>query len=393
MRPLRFLIFSPYFSPHVGGVESFVGEMSEVLVRDAQVDQVTVLAPQLPAAGAPREVLGPRLRVVRYPAMEVIPNFPLPKFWTVGFWRALRAAAPQHHDILVSHTRFFVSSALALLTARLTRRQVVHVEHGSDFVQLGSHLSKWAARAYDHSIGQVVLRRADAVVAVSAAAAAFVRRLAGREATVIYRGFWPHRLEELSPNQDVLTHADGRGVVTYIGRLIDGKGVADLMRAFARMEGDAYVLCLVGDGPRRSDLERLADQLGIRDRVLFLGYVEERQALESILASDVVVNPSYTEGLPTTVLEAALLGRAILATDVGGTGEIVVDGHSGVLVAARDIVGLSSALTRLLDDPELRRRLGETARREAGQRFDWTHSVQRFLEVVRDQVDNRYQST
>ncbi len=397
MRHLRILIFSPYFAPHVGGVETFVGELGAALLNEPDVAGLTVLAPALPPGAPALDDVSGRYRIVRYPAFDAIPNFPVPKLWTTSFWRAVRAAAPRGHDVLMTHTRFFVSSAMGLVLARLTGRRLLHVEHGSDFVQLGSDVTRLLARAYDELIGREVLRRADAVVAISAASAGFVRRLAGREASVIYRGFWPDRIAPVAADPQLRAEAHGRPIVSYVGRLIDGKGVADLVRAFANVSSAQPLLCVVGDGPRRRDLELLAQRLGIRERVRFLGYVEDHQALAAIMAADVVVNPSYTEGLPTTVLEAALLGRAVLATDVGGTSEIIEHDRSGVLVRPRDVAALTRELERLLADPELRDRLGRTARVNARGRFDWTVSARRFLEVAHrlnaDQADSLNQST
>jgi glycosyltransferase involved in cell wall biosynthesis len=392
------LIFSPYLAPHVGGVESFVSELNEVLLRRPEIERITVLTSELPPGAPGREASTPRCVIVRYPASEPIPNFPVPKVWSRSFWRALRAAAPRGHDVLVSHTRFFVSSALALVCARATGRPLVHVEHGSDYVQLAGRISASLGRVYDVTIGRVVLRGADAVVAISQAAAGFVWILARREAHVIYRGFWPHRLASLVADPRVVAFGRGRPVIAYVGRLIDGKGVPDLMRAFAQLEGPGAVLCLIGDGPRRSDLETLADELGVQDRVACLGYLDEAQALAAILAADVIVNPSYTEGLPTAVLEAAFLGRAVLATDVGGTREIIASQRTGVLVAPRDVESLARELARLLADAELRDRLGSAARLDVTQRFDWETSASRFCEVAQSAIDrlssaSRHQAT
>lgn len=357
------------------------------MLREPGPQSVTVLTSRLPETAVACESGGPRYQVVRYPALELIPNFPVPKVWTSSFWRALRTASPRRHDVIVSHTRFFVSSLLALVCARIAGRRLLHVEHGSDYVQLGSHVTRLLARAYDFFIGRIVLHSADAVVAVSDAAAEFVQRLAGRQSQVIYRGVWSDRLTAVSPDPDMLRNANGRAVVSFVGRLIDGKGVADLLRAFAAMDSEAAVLYVVGDGPRRGDLERLAQRLALTGRVVFRGYLNEAQALSAILASDVVVNPSYTEGLPTSVLEAAVLGRAVLATDVGGTAEIITDGYSGVLVAPRDVDSLAKELRRLIHQPELRQRLASAARSETAQRFSWETGARQFLDVARSLVN------
>jgi glycosyltransferase involved in cell wall biosynthesis len=386
---LRLLIFSPYFPPHVGGLEGYVSDLNDVLLRSGEVERITVFTPRLPHEGKSLEDRGDGYVVVRYPAFELIPNFPVPKVWKREFWRALRSTRPAGHDVLVSHTRFFLSSALALACARAVSRPLLHVEHGSDYVQLSGRAPRAAARVYDLLLGRLLLRRADGVVAISHAAAGFVRRLAGREVPVIHRGMWVERLDVASADEHVLEWAAGRPVVTFVGRLIDGKGVPDLLRAFATLQAVPAVVCIVGDGPRRADLEMLSARLGISEQVLFRGYLPEEQAWRVIRASDVVVNPSYTEGLPTSVLEAALMGKAVLATDVGGTPEIVTDGTGGLLVEAHDIDALRSRLEQLLADPDLRTRLGSAARAEAAGRFDWNVSSIRFIEVARGLASSR----
>ncbi|HST34304.1 MAG TPA: glycosyltransferase family 4 protein [Solirubrobacteraceae bacterium] len=386
MRELRLLVFSPYFPPHVGGLEGYVSDLDQVLLDGGQVEAITVFAPRLPPDSAPVERRSDRHLVVRYPAFELIPNFPVPKLWSRAFWSALRSAAPKRHDLFVSHTRFFLSSTLALACARVLRRPLLHVEHGSDFVQLGARAPRIAARIYDLVLGRWLLRHADGVVAISHAAADFVQRLAKRDAQVVHRGMWTERLDATEADRDVLDWAAGRVVVTFAGRLIDGKGVADLVAAFARLGDERAVLCIVGDGPRREDLEALVRRLGIADRVRMAGYLSEDRAWSVIRSSDIVVNPSYTEGLPTSVLEGALMGKAVLASDVGGTREIVTDGEGALLFEPRDLEALHSHLARLVADSGLRERLGATARAGTAKRFDWSVSASQFARIARELV-------
>jgi glycosyltransferase involved in cell wall biosynthesis len=386
VRELRLLVFSPYFPPHVGGLEGYVSNLDQVLLDAGEVEAITVFTPRLPPQGSAEERPSDRYLVVRYPAFELIPNFPVPKLWSPTFWSALRSAAPARHDLFVSHTRFFLSSTLALACARVMRRPLLHVEHGSDFVQLSGRAPRIAARIYDLVLGRWLLRHADGVIAISHAAAEFVKRLAKRDASVVHRGMWTERLDASEPDRDVLEWADGRVVVTFAGRLIDGKGVGDLVAAFARLDDERAVLCVVGDGPRRTDIEVLARTLGVADRVRMLGYLSEERAWSVICSSDIVVNPSYTEGLPTSVLEAALMGKAVLASDVGGTREIVSDGEGALLFQARDVEALQTHLARLVADRHLRERLGTTARAEAAGRFDWSTSGSRFARIARELV-------
>jgi len=381
---MRLLVFSPYFPPHVGGLEGYVRDLNDELIRLGLVESITVLAPRLPPEGLAFEQRGPCYRVVRHPAFDLIPNYPCPSPWRPAFWRATRAALrPGDHDVVVSHTRFFLSSACALAYSRAAGIPLIHVEHGSDFVHLGSSLHSRAARAYDLTLGRFVLRHAHEIVAISQAAADFVDELAGREAQVIYRGVDHERYDGVAPSAEMSVIAAGRPVATFIGRLIDGKGVADLVEAFARLREVNALLCIVGDGPRRAELEALAQRLRLSEGCVFLGYRRETEALALIRASDVVVNPSYTEGLPTSVLEAALLGRAILASDVGGTAEVVRDRESALLVPAGDVEALREGLSALLINPRLRSKLGLAARAQAVERFDPSAGAHRFAMLAR----------
>lgn len=381
-------MFSPFFPPHVGGLEGYARDLDDELIRLGLVDSITVFTPRIPREGLAVEELAPGHRVVRHPAFELIPNYPCASLWRPAFWSAARVALrPRQYDVVVCHTRFFLSSVAALLYSRVVGIPLIHIEHGSDYVQLSSSLHSRAARAYDMTLGRLVLRHAQAVVAVSQAAADFVRALAGREAQVIYRGVDHDRYDRVEPSARLSGIAAGRPIVTFVGRLIDGKGVADLIEAFARLTGVEALLCIVGDGPRRGELEALARERGLVDRCVFLGFQEEADALAMIRASEVVVNPSYTEGLPTSVLEAALLGRAILASDVGGTPEVVSDRESALLVAPRDIDALSGALDTLLKDPSLRARLGTRAHIDAVRRFDRSASARGFTELARQLID------
>lgn len=385
---MRLLVFAPHFPPYVGGLEGYMRDLHDELIRLGLVESITVLAPRLPPEGLAFEQRAPGYRVVRHPAFHLIPNFPCPSFWRPGFWSAARVALrPSEHDVVVSHTRFFLSSAGALAYSRATGTPQLHVEHGSDFVHLSSALHTRAARVYDLMLGRLVLRRANGVVAVSRAAATFVKDLAGREAQVVYRGVDHERYDAVEPSHELSALAAGRPVATFIGRLIDGKGVDDLIEAFAGVQELDALLCIVGDGPRRNDLEASARRHGLEDRCVFLGYREESDALALIRASDIVVNPSYTEGLPTSVLEAALLGRAVLASDVGGTPEVVRDRESALLVPSGDVRALRDGLSALLADSQLRERLGASARAEAVRRFDRSASARRFAELAHQLTD------
>jgi glycosyltransferase involved in cell wall biosynthesis len=154
-------------------------------------------------------------------------------------------------------------------------------------------------------------------------------------------------------------------LIGAVGRLERQKGFDVLLRALAAVP-DAS-LCVVGDGSERAGLERLADELGVADRVQWEGWSDN--ARSRLAAFDVFALPSRFEGFPLVVLEALLARAAVVASDVGSVAEAVVDGETGLLVPPEDPQALAAALRHGLADAGLRRRLGEQGRRLVLERF------------------------
>lgn len=377
---MRILIFSPYYPPHVGGLEAHAKELNDELCQKGLM--VEVFTPQLPSNAMAHERAG-LVTITRFPAFEIIPNYPLPKFWHPAFWQILVGIKKTKPDIIISHTRFFITSLMALATAKLKKIPWVHIEHGSDFVHLNSTFFRTIARFFDHTFGVMVLKSASTIVAVSQASAAFIRKISGQDSIVIHRGFDRNYLTAFKPNTKIQTEYADAVRIAYIGRLIDGKGVIDLLRAVERIRQRNIHCFIVGDGPLRGDIESFIQENGLEQIVTITGYLPFHEAMEIAAASDIVVNPSYTEGLPTVVIEAGLLGKAIVASDVGGTGEIVTNGVNGFLFKPADVESLVSKLEMLIDDPELRNRMGIAARAYNEEKFDWKRGIKKFIEIFK----------
>jgi glycosyltransferase involved in cell wall biosynthesis len=146
-------------------------------------------------------------------------------------------------------------------------------------------------------------------------------------------------------------------------------------------------LLLVGGGPEERALRAQARALGLGDHVIFAGYRSDVPRL--LRASSLVILPSETEALPTTLIEAAACGRPAVATNVGGVAEVVSDGETGLLVPAGDPVRLADAAAGLFADPARRAAMGAAARRIATERFDMHRWARRLRAVYDDALAGR----
>lgn len=173
--------------------------------------------------------------------------------------------------------------------------------------------------------------------------------------------------------------------VTVLANLHPYKGHADLLRAAAQLFPRFPNILLLLPGEDRgvlADLQRLARELGIDGRVRFLGPVAEIPSL--LAAVDFVVHPSHEEGFSNALIEAMAAARALVATSVGGNPEAIVEGETGYLVPPRDPAALAAAMERLLEDPELRRRMGIAARLRAQYKYSAEEMIHRFVALYEE---------
>lgn len=167
-------------------------------------------------------------------------------------------------------------------------------------------------------------------------------------------------------------------VAVFVGRLASNKGIAELAqvtRALAPRYPQFRVVC-VGDGPARRTMAALGE------RVLLAGERPPETVPTYLQAADFMVLPSYSEGMPQVVLEAMGCALPIVATDVGGISEAVVEGDNGLLVQARDAAQLTVAMERMITDTEFRQQAGQRSRAIAMERFDSETNTQRLADAL-----------
>jgi glycosyltransferase involved in cell wall biosynthesis len=206
----------------------------------------------------------------------------------------------------------------------------------------------------------------------------------------VVRNGWPRERAHYMPNfarvRDMpaiaraeLDTPEDAVVVFALGRLHAVKAFDVLLKALA-VERRPY-LWLAGEGPLRHELEALAGALGIADRVRFLGWRDDREAL--FAAADICVFPSRYEPFGSVTLEAWAHRLPLVAAASAGPASVIRDGEDGLLVPIDDVAAMAASLTRLMDDPELRHRLVEAGWQQYQARFTETAAVSRWLDLFR----------
>ncbi len=169
-------------------------------------------------------------------------------------------------------------------------------------------------------------------------------------------------------------------IVGYVGRLSPEKGLDVLVRTLERIP--ELTVVLVGDGPDRESLERLAAELGVADRLTLPGWIEEPRPWLAMF--DVFAFPSRSEGFGLALIEAMFASRPVVATAIGGIPDVVVDGETGLLVPPEDPTALAQALGTLLADDELRLAMGTRGRARARQEFNLENMIHSYESLYED---------
>ena len=233
----------------------------------------------------------------------------------------------------------------AVKTARALGIPAVVGALGSDIYGrqgLAAHLTRWT------------IRHADALLTVSEA----MRRVAidgfgadPRRVRTIVNGINTRafHVRDQQATRARLGREPNERLIVYVGRLVESKGLVELVDAFRRLarRDPRYRLAIVGQGPMKEQLVALAAEDGLAGRIALPGGLPHEAVAEWISASDLLVLPSWSEGYPNVLVEAHACGRPVVATDVGGTREIV-DASNGILIPPRDHEVLERALDAAL---------------------------------------------
>jgi len=238
------------------------------------------------------------------------------------------------------------------------------------------HVDLANARTGSDTLLGHLLQNVDWITSDAYATLSHVRKIypqIGERLTVIHNGF-PMPKPEPAALQFEEPH------IVCAGRLVPEKGFDIAIYAFSQIRKrfpNAH-LTIAGDGPLREGLEELADEQGLNGHFHFPGAVPHEEIPALLNTATLVVIPSRQDSFPVVAVEAAQMGRPIIASCIGGLPEAIVDGETGLLVDAEDVQGFSAAITRLLGDQAEARRMGQAARERAMTLFSFDRYVDAY---------------
>lgn len=275
----------------------------------------------------------------------------------------------------VVHTRNAEAFFYGVLGAKLAGvRAIIHSEHGRVLPDSARRMvvQRWLLRLTDAAFSVSEQLRRDLVTHLRVPPGLF---------EVIYNGVDVTRIAaaDRTAARRALGAPEGEIVIGTVGRLVPVKNYELLVRAFGRLaspSGRPTRLVFIGEGPERAKLEAAAAASGVAARTILLGHRED--VADLLVGLDVFVLPSLSEGMSNTLLEAMAAGVPVVASDVGGNGEIVRDGETGLLFASGDEGGLAAHLETLVADPARRAGMGRTGYERVMREFSMAAMIRKY---------------
>jgi len=170
------------------------------------------------------------------------------------------------------------------------------------------------------------------------------------------------------------------------GRIVYQKGLDLGMHALSQLKELEWEWSIAGDGPQMDLLKSLSQELGIADRIKFLGWQSREELTQSYHQANLFLFPSRHEGMPNAVLEAMSSGLPVVATKIAGSEELVVEGQTGLLVSSENVDELRDALRKLLVDSSLRKEMGFASRERMEQNYTWQKVAEQYQAVLEQSV-------
>ena len=190
---------------------------------------------------------------------------------------------------------------------------------------------------------------------------------------------------------DVVSHNQSGKRLLYVGRLAAVKGLPIFLESLVMLQRSHpdILLTVVGDGPDRSKLEQMTEQLELSSNVKFVGYQSQTEVRQYIQQTDIFVMSSFAEGVPVVLMEAMAAGVPVVATQIAGVSELVENGVSGYLVPPGDAVSLAECIDKLFNDDQLRIVFGKAGRAKVEQEFNIHHEAARLHNVMKNALEGK----
>jgi len=370
---------TPYFYPHLGGVESHVLELSKKLIDRGH--EVFVVTTKL--EGTEEEDVVEGVPVKRVEPLTIFLSTPI----VPGINNVL---LEEDYDILHSHSPPPLMSFLGVRNAQKKDVPFVLTYHCD--LEIPYTFGPLIVNLYERTFGTYTVSKSDKIITTTPSYGATSKAVWHREADIIPNAVDADRFHP-SNEGDWVREELGIGdkkLIMYVGRIVYHKGLEYFVRAAKYLESRDVQFLLVGTGDFRKELEDIIEREGLEDMVMFAGRVPNEELPDYYAATDVFVLPSVSrlEAFGIVALEAMASEVPVIVSDIPGVRDVIVEGKNGLLAEPMNSEDLAGKIRTLLENPDMAERMGKNGRKRVLERFTWGQ-VAKDIEYVYYSILNR----
>ncbi|MDB5168819.1 MAG: glycosyltransferase family 4 protein [Candidatus Saccharibacteria bacterium] len=372
-------IFTGYYPPHLGGVERYTDKLSGALEKlGYNIVIVTSNSNDL----INHEKIGNR-SLYRLPIHKLAKDrYPMPKT-NAEYKELISQVKNEKIDYYIVNTRFHLTSFVGAKIGKGLGRPVMLIEHGTNHFTVNNRWLDYIGLVYEHLLTYRLKHYVDRFYGVSKKCNVWLEHFSIHASGVFYNAV-DTADKKIANDYYVDKYSGNEVVITYAGRLIKEKGIMNLLEAFVEIKKKnpklRMKMVIAGDGALLETIKRNHNDSSID----ILGKLDFEHVISLLKRTDIFVHPSlYPEGLPTSILEAGLMGCAVIATPRGGTEEVIIDERHGIIVDG-STESLQKAIQELIVDSRMRKELADKLRHRTEETFNW--------DVVAKEVDREINS-
>lgn len=376
----KICIFSAAYLPGLGGVERYTYYVARELI--SRGNEVCVVTSDIFRLGA-HEVTPEGIEVFRLPCINALGGrYPIYKHGRT-LRKVKKALKDKKFDFVMVNTRFYFHSLLGAAFAHKNGIPCITVEHGTSHLSVNNKALDALGGVFEHFITALLKRHCKDFYGVSHAACEWSAHFNIKSKGVLYNAVDFDGISRALENPVCSYRAEyavpkGATVITYTGRLIPEKGIFELNEAVSKLGRDDVYVFFAGDGPSADALDSAAGK-----NTFLLGRIDFEHVCALLKESDIFCLPSVSEGMSTSVLEAAACGAYVITTENGGSKELIVSGETGTIIKNNSVELVLEALERAIANPEERARAAEKARERVKREFTFAKTADDIEKLIK----------
>lgn len=369
-------IFAGYFYPHLGGIEEYSRNLAKKL-NDLgyRIIIVTSNHGNLPF------VEDGDVKIYRLPIYALFKKrYPILRK-NRQCKKLLKEIMAEEIDLIILQARFYLISYLASRIAKRKQIPSLLIEHGSAHFSVGNKILDFLGQIYEHALTNKVSKNIGSFYGASEASNKWLEHFGIKS-----KGTLPNAIDkkyyDLFKNRHFL-EKDDEIVISYVGKIIEEKGVEELLKAFLPIAKrfPRARLVIAGNGARLNAYRNKYTN----KRIKFTGEINHDEVMSLLNDTDVFVYPShYPDAISTAILEAGLMKCTVIATDSGGTKEIINAPEYGIITEGKS-EKIEKKIRFLLDNPTEMKKLQENLHRRIIKVFTWESTIQKIVEIIEEE--------